>query len=166
MTWLKGKDERVSDETEFSDDITALYRLYDSENALLYVGITVSLRNRMVQHALCQPWWAQVARKTVAWYPDRQDAAAAELTAIKDECPRHNKVVRSNPTIGSTGSFQDDLDVLRRYRAGEFIQTGPNSWGRIYTAQHPFPSDCDPSLAVPAHDRFAYLTEDDPGHAS
>ena len=80
----------VNAETEFTNDATALYRLYDATGALLYVGITTSLKVRMAQHAADKSWWPEVTRKTVTWCDDRAEAAKAELVAIRAERPLHN----------------------------------------------------------------------------
>jgi predicted GIY-YIG superfamily endonuclease len=44
---------------------TAVYRLYDRDRNLLYVGIAYVPAERWAQHALDKPWWSQVSRKTV-----------------------------------------------------------------------------------------------------
>lgn len=69
---------------------TAVYRLYDKDGALLYVGITCNLNQRFRQHARHKPWWPQVARKETEWHPARDAAARAELTAINAENPAYN----------------------------------------------------------------------------
>ena len=74
---------------------TAVYRLYDADDALLYVGISKSFGSRWEQHAYRQPWWPEVHRQTVEWHPDRECALAAEEAAICSEGPRYN--VMHNP---------------------------------------------------------------------
>ena len=69
---------------------TAVYRLYDKTDALLYVGITRDLRMRFAQHEADKPWWPDVARKTMAWHGKRSDALAEEDRAIDEEHPVHN----------------------------------------------------------------------------
>jgi predicted GIY-YIG superfamily endonuclease len=54
-----------------SDEPTALYRLFDTDGVLLYVGITRDTEKRWRQHALKKPWWPQVAERTVEWHPTR-----------------------------------------------------------------------------------------------
>lgn len=70
--------------------LTTLYRLFDGDGQLLYVGTSVDPQNRWEQHAREKLWWSSVARATVEWYPDRTSAMAAELAAIKAEGPLHN----------------------------------------------------------------------------
>ncbi|WP_089106865.1 GIY-YIG nuclease family protein [Streptomyces hyaluromycini] len=73
---------------------TALYRLYDTADTLLYVGIAVDPRSRWAQHARDKrdTWWPQVATREVDWFDTREAAEQAELTAILAERPRHNAV--------------------------------------------------------------------------
>jgi predicted GIY-YIG superfamily endonuclease len=86
---------------EFADlrGRTALYRLYNAADVLLYVGITDDLRARMGQHAREQDWWPEVARKTVALYDDREAADRAETLAVAAENPVHNKAKRYAPRL-------------------------------------------------------------------
>lgn len=82
----------VLGEAEIGDEIPSavLYRLFDADGNLLYVGITGDLRGRFAKHAAEKPWWNQVARKTVTWYGSRSGALLAEAAAIADEQPRYN----------------------------------------------------------------------------
>jgi predicted GIY-YIG superfamily endonuclease len=72
------------------DHRTALYRFYDADDALLYVGITVDPEARWADHERLKPWWPDVARETVDWHETRTLALAAELAAIRAERPRYN----------------------------------------------------------------------------
>jgi predicted GIY-YIG superfamily endonuclease len=80
----------VIDQAEFTDDTTALYRLWNEAGSLLYVGISHHPRMRFEQHAVEKPWWPEVARKTVTWHGTRAEASDAETTAIQEEHPRYN----------------------------------------------------------------------------
>jgi predicted GIY-YIG superfamily endonuclease len=78
-------------ESEIGAEIpTALYRFFDADGKLLYVGVTGDLRTRFAQHASVKSWWSDVARKTVAWHATRARALAAEAEAIAAEEPEHN----------------------------------------------------------------------------
>lgn len=69
---------------------TALYRLYDVNDQLLYVGISKNLKERWTQHTLTQPWWHLVVRREIEWLPKRSHALAAEETALRSELPKYN----------------------------------------------------------------------------
>ncbi|MGW7410531.1 GIY-YIG nuclease family protein [Streptomyces sp. NPDC054833] len=73
---------------------TALYRLYDDHDTLLYVGIAGNPQTRWADHARDKrnTWWPQVSMKEIVWFDSREEAAEAELTAILAERPRHNAV--------------------------------------------------------------------------
>jgi predicted GIY-YIG superfamily endonuclease len=67
-----------------------LYRLFDADDNLLYVGISFMPENRLNQHRREKPWWCQVARRELVSYPDRNAAADAERKAIANERPIYN----------------------------------------------------------------------------
>jgi predicted GIY-YIG superfamily endonuclease len=69
---------------------TWLYRLFDVQDRLLYVGITRDLHKRMAQHAGDKPWWHLVDRRTIRVYTRRELAADAETEAIRRERPLFN----------------------------------------------------------------------------
>jgi len=69
--------------------MTDLYRYYDAQGALLYVGIADDWRQRMKQHRYAD-WFPMAGRLSVEYHPDRRSAAAAELAAIRSEWPLYN----------------------------------------------------------------------------
>lgn len=69
---------------------TAIYRLFGAEDNLLYVGVAKNPEARWRDHRSAKPWWLEVQRKTVDWYPTRLAALVAEAEAIRDECPVYN----------------------------------------------------------------------------
>jgi transcriptional regulator with XRE-family HTH domain len=71
---------------------TALYRFYDIDDQLLYVGITDNIPARWEGHARNKRWWSDVVRKVVEWHDDREAAALAEIAAIVAERPLYNVV--------------------------------------------------------------------------
>ncbi|MFP8944750.1 GIY-YIG nuclease family protein [Streptomyces fenghuangensis] len=86
---------------------TALYRLYDSGGALLYVGITNMPQVRFAAHAM-KPWWKRVAHKDIVWFDERQQAEQAETLAIRAERPACN-VAKSPWRSATVAAVPDDL---------------------------------------------------------
>lgn len=70
---------------------TALYRLYDGNDVLLYIGISDAPAARFRTHARQQPWWFQVHHYTLEWIDDRKAAEHAEKDAIRTETPMWNR---------------------------------------------------------------------------
>ena len=70
---------------------TALYRLYDADDELLYIGVSKHPELRFEEHRMAgAKWIPKVARRDIAWYSTRREALAAEKAAIETEHPRHN----------------------------------------------------------------------------
>lgn len=69
---------------------TALYRLFNENGELLYVGISWMPEDRFKAHAKERRWWQEVARRELTWFEEREEAKAAEKTAIRVEKPRYN----------------------------------------------------------------------------
>jgi len=74
----------------------ALYRMFDANGQLLYVGITGKLLNRLDQHAE-KRWFPLVASITLEWFPKERDAREAERRAIAIEHPVYNIAGRLPP---------------------------------------------------------------------
>ena len=71
---------------------TALYRHFDAEGRLLYVGISLNAFSRLMQHRRDSAWFRQIASITVEWFPTRGKAVDAERAAIQAERPLHNVI--------------------------------------------------------------------------
>lgn len=69
---------------------TALYRYFDVNGDLLYVGISFDPGRRDREHARSKAWHMSAVKQQVEWYDNRFDAFAAEQDAIKIERPIHN----------------------------------------------------------------------------
>lgn len=71
-------------------DPAIVYRFYDADDALLYVGITVNDWQRVRDHRGASPWWPQAVKCTFQRCTDRAAAEVAETEAIRTENPRFN----------------------------------------------------------------------------
>ena len=69
-----------------------LYRHFDKDGALLYVGISCNAITRLKQHEHDSGWAAEIARVDIEHFASREEALAAERAAIKNERPKHNVV--------------------------------------------------------------------------
>lgn len=67
-----------------------VYRHFNKEGKLLYVGSSVSVLTRQAAHRNVSPWFADVATITVEHFPDRASMLRAERSAIVNEKPAHN----------------------------------------------------------------------------
>lgn len=117
---------------EVATGLTFLYRMYDEDGVLLYVGISRQPLARLTQHEDMKSWWARVVNISLEKFPTRQEALAAEADAITAEEPVYNvqhgtappaRSDRSNRkrasvaqnTVVNTIGFPDDL--YRKIRA-------------------------------------------------
>lgn len=87
-----GGSARHFRERDIVSDRTALYRIYDETDALLYIGISKDALRRLAEHLERQPWSGVIARVQVEYLPDRAAAVDAERHAIRTEVPRFNVV--------------------------------------------------------------------------
>ena len=67
-----------------------LYRHFDKDDVLLYVGISLSAINRLQQHRDHSGWFADIARVDIVPFDSRVQVLEAERAAIKEECPVYN----------------------------------------------------------------------------
>lgn len=70
---------------------TALYRHYDKDDNLLYIGISHSLMQRVCSHTQHSNWILKSAKMSIEWFDNRYIARHAERLAIKAEKPMFNK---------------------------------------------------------------------------
>lgn len=83
---------RLTDEFEITRQLPVfVYRLYDADGLLLYVGISSDLADRFGTHAGNKWWWPDVARRTAEGYSTREEALTAEDEAIRTEAPLFNR---------------------------------------------------------------------------
>ena len=95
-----------------------LYRAYDNENNLLYVGITQSLRNRIRTHMSVSKWMERTDWIKIERYPDRESVEQAERVAIKTELPEKNIQHRPKPIQNETKSTpaENEFEVAKLRR--------------------------------------------------
>jgi len=74
---------------------TYVYRLYDVDGNLLYIGITRNIQQRFYAHSKDKMWWSDVCKAYIRKYSNRFEASRIEKQAIIKYNPlynsRHNK---------------------------------------------------------------------------
>lgn len=68
-----------------------LYRHFDKDNNLLYVGISIHLIARVCQHSNSSDWFSAVRLITIETHGSMKDLNDAETNAILSEKPVYNK---------------------------------------------------------------------------
>lgn len=77
-----------------SEEITHLYRHFQKDGSLLYVGISLSAVARLAQHKNYSEWFNSISRVEIETFTDRNAALDAERRAIKEENPLYNKTYK------------------------------------------------------------------------
>jgi len=78
----------------------ALYRHFNAEGTLLYVGISLRPFSRFKEHNTHSGWADQIANMTIEYFPSRMEAMAAEIKAVREEDPVHNiKLRKPKPPV-------------------------------------------------------------------
>lgn len=102
-----------------------LYRHFDKDGVLLYVGISLSSLIRMFQHEQNAGWFHLVAMVKIENHPTVIAARAAEKHAVTTEKPIHNvrlqprgPKVRSEKTIAANRKSNREAARRRRRLAG------------------------------------------------
>lgn len=96
---------------------TALYRHWDEEGNLLYIGISLSAVARLSEHMANSSWAPDITKVTVEYYGNRRAALEAEQRAIETEAPAYN-VVYNRPCRPQSSDGPNDFPdrVYKRKR--------------------------------------------------
>ncbi|MEW2635403.1 GIY-YIG nuclease family protein [Streptomyces sp. NPDC048389] len=73
------------------EDSAALYRLFDEDEQLLYVGVASDPTKRWRFHKRDKPWWRHVRVREIEWFPSRAEALLQEATEIATRRPLYNR---------------------------------------------------------------------------
>ena len=87
----------------------AVYRLWDADGNLLYIGSAFEPDVRCKEHQK-KAWWPEVARRTEEWHSNRGTAYIEELKAIAVERSKYN-------VMGTPGYRTPQTDAIRRRNA-------------------------------------------------
>ena len=90
-----------------------LYRHYNKEGVLLYVGISLSAINRLGQHKDHAHWFSLISRVEIESFSSRAEVRNAEISAINKENPLYNL---QRPTLKEQKTIYQDAkdDLVKR----------------------------------------------------
>src|SRR5438128_154985 len=100
-----------------------VYRCFDGDGVLLYIGSSRNVERRMETHARTSFWRAHVARVRIQIAPDVFTARQIEAEAIRTENPRFNIHHRKPRSQWSEQDFRDVIAALRRGVGGHSLVT-------------------------------------------
>ena len=69
-----------------------LYRHFDKNQKLLYIGLTNNIHGRISGHKSASKWFLDIANITLEHFPSRFMLIEAEKEAIRNEKPEHNVI--------------------------------------------------------------------------
>lgn len=115
-----------------------LYRHFDKDDVLLYVGVSLRVLQRLGQHKANSHWFVRIAKVTLENYDSREAVLEAERQAILSEKPLHNyqrekkaagrSTLLAKPTREESPPTKPDLS--RAYLVNRMVQFKP-----LYKAQ-------------------------------
>jgi DNA-directed RNA polymerase subunit N (RpoN/RPB10) len=89
-----------------------VYRAYDAQGQLLYVGKSIGLLTRLRDHRSTDKWWKAISRLELEHFDSPEDAFVREAQLIHELKPPYNKM------IGHGWNARDER-VLELRRAGK-----------------------------------------------
>ena len=101
-----------------------LYRFFDAEDNLLYIGITMAFRERWSQHRRDKEWIDEITTIRLEQYETREELLQAEENAIRQEQPRYNVIHNS--------AKKRELDLI-----GERLDDDALLAGQAWFQRHP-----------------------------
>lgn len=93
-----------------------LYRHFDKDGALLYVGVSINAVARLGQHKQGSQWFGEISHIEIEKWPTMRAALREELAAIAIECPVHNvrRPTISTPAIPKTTKNKANRNEYQR----------------------------------------------------
>ena len=91
----------------------SLYRHFDREGKLLYVGISMAIFRRFVQHHKNSLWSENIVSMTIEKFSSKADVLIAEKNAIEKESPLHNIIYNKQRTT-KVSKFKKTIGTLKQ----------------------------------------------------
>lgn len=107
---------------------TAIYRIYDRQVRLLYIGIARWPENRIQRHNQKADWWPIATHQSIDWRETRVEAECDEERVVRREGPLYNSVYGDL----FDGSAQDARDAIPPH-----LERVPSHWAWGYVRRQP-----------------------------
>lgn len=89
-----------------------LYRFFDADGGLLYVGKSMQVWQRMTEHRRRSAFYPEVAHVTFQrGFATADELGAAEAVAIRTECPRFNAIRMTGPRRAKSQAVDDAVSA-------------------------------------------------------
>lgn len=92
----------------------SVYKHYDNEGRLLYVGSAIDICRRTRGHRYSS-WWDRIAKITIQHFASAKEAEEAEMKAIRDEAPEHNRTANRVALLRAPRGAFDRTAYQREY---------------------------------------------------
>ena len=92
--------------------MTSLYRHFDADGDLLYVGVSLSAVYRLSQHKQASGWYSDISRVDIENFTSRTAALIAETAAIQGEDPKYN-IQKKAPKLPKTVEVYKNPEMSR-----------------------------------------------------
>jgi integrase/predicted GIY-YIG superfamily endonuclease len=89
--WLAAEIKAWADQGGHAKRVYTVYRAFDEDGGLLYVGYSADVRRRIDRHRADSRWFEFAAHFTFEDFPTQRMALQAEAKAIRTEMPEYNK---------------------------------------------------------------------------
>lgn len=103
----------VSSETD-REESNVLYRFFDANGRLLYIGVTANIKTRWKDHSRNKPHWRDVATATIEHFDSQEEVIKAEAEAIAAERPAWNVVHNTGRPLSPDRPISADRRAGRR----------------------------------------------------
>lgn len=104
----------------------SVYRAFDADENLLYIGHSTRVLGRLAEHAATKGWWRRVTHVTVEHFESRLDASTAEAAAIASERPEMNEragaLIAKDRTLGLDARREIGRRIRAARRAADITQ--------------------------------------------
>ena len=114
---------------------TAIYRHYDKDGVLLYVGLSRNPIKRLGQHRVHSLWFYSISRMEIEWAKTREDAAEKEYRAVRREKPLFNTVY-NRPNSKRRGETMKPVEQTAP-RVAEEVEPEPAPRPRVRPLEGP-----------------------------